>query len=506
MRYFVYTRKSTESEDKQVLSIESQKEEIKSKFAHLEIVEVLSESFSAKSPGRPIFNQMIDRIKVGEADGIISWHPDRLARNSVDGGMIIYLLDLNIIKDLKFASYTFENTAEGKWMLNIIFGQSKYYVDKLSIDIKRGNRRKAELGQPPRASITGYKNILKQGNVKTWVVDGEKREKCLEVLKMAKNSDISLKELVRFSKSVGLKTRNNTNFVISTMDRWLRNPGLYGYFLQLGTLYKGDFEPLISEDFWNEIQYARGYKAKPRVNKNSDFLFPGLVTCRECGSKIVTYEKTKYYKGTNRTATYRYCRCGNKKKDMSCKQPETSEKELIMQVKEILKNIEINQEIWELSKKLLREKHKQEMKKQDDSLRATQRGFAKVKQQLGGLLDMKIKGLLEDDEYLEKKKELKEREEFLDKKIRNNVHDIDRWLELAEKVFDTAFQAQKVFDAGDFRVQREILKEIGLNLYYDNKKLYFELKKPYDILSKRLNNSNWWSIVEEVWNFQMKNA
>jgi DNA invertase Pin-like site-specific DNA recombinase len=81
-----------------------------------------------------------------EAQGILAWHPDRLARNSIDGGRIIYLLDTGKILDLKFPTFWFDSTPQGKFMLNIAFGQSKYYVDNLSENIKRGHRQKLRKG------------------------------------------------------------------------------------------------------------------------------------------------------------------------------------------------------------------------------------------------------------------------------------------------------------------------------------------------------------------------
>jgi DNA invertase Pin-like site-specific DNA recombinase len=104
------------------------------------IIAELIEKQSAKIPGRPIFNEMLARIEAGEADGILAWHPDRLARNSVDGGRIIYMLDTNKIKTLKFPRSWFENTPQGKLMLHNDFGFSKYYVDSLSENTKRGLR------------------------------------------------------------------------------------------------------------------------------------------------------------------------------------------------------------------------------------------------------------------------------------------------------------------------------------------------------------------------------
>lgn len=160
MKYFVYARKSTDSEEKQVLSIEAQLAELKEFAAKekLEIASSLCESKTAKEPGRTVFGEMLERIEKGEAQGILAWHPDRLARNSVDGGRIIYLLDTGKLKTLKFPTFWFENTPQGKFMLSIAFGQSKYYIDNLSENIKRGYRQKLRKGIWPSFAPIGYLN------------------------------------------------------------------------------------------------------------------------------------------------------------------------------------------------------------------------------------------------------------------------------------------------------------------------------------------------------------
>jgi len=156
-KFFLYARKSTDEPDRQILSIESQIDELR-EFAvreHLDVVQEFIESQTAKEPGRPIFNEMIKRIENGEANGILAWHPDRLARNSIDGGRIIYLIDTEKIVALKFPTFWFDPTPQGKFMLNIAFGQSKYYIDNLSENVKRGLRQKVRRGEYPGVAPTG---------------------------------------------------------------------------------------------------------------------------------------------------------------------------------------------------------------------------------------------------------------------------------------------------------------------------------------------------------------
>ena len=120
-KYFLYARKSTEDDDHQIMSIEAQLYELReyARRENLEIVNEFQESKSAKTLGRPVFNEMITRIEAEEANGILGWHPDRLARNSVDGGKIIHLIDQKKIVSLRFPTFWFEPTAQGLFMLQL---------------------------------------------------------------------------------------------------------------------------------------------------------------------------------------------------------------------------------------------------------------------------------------------------------------------------------------------------------------------------------------------------
>jgi len=143
-KYFIYCRKSSEDEERQILSIEAQLTELRefAKQNSLFVVREFYESKTAKEPGRGVFNEMLGEIEKGTAQGILAWNPDRLARNSVDGGRVIYLVDTGKITTLKFPTFWFEPTPQGKFMLSVAFGQAKYYTDNLRENILRGIRQK----------------------------------------------------------------------------------------------------------------------------------------------------------------------------------------------------------------------------------------------------------------------------------------------------------------------------------------------------------------------------
>ena len=166
-KYFLYARKSTEDDDRQVMSIEAQLFELRehARKENLEILAEFQESKSAKNPGREVFNQMMMRLERGEANAVLAWHPDRLARNSMDGGRIIYAVDTSQIVSLRFPTFWFEPTPQGLFMLQVAFGQSKYYSDNLAENIKRGIRQKLRRGEWLNLAPFGYVNNARTHNI-----------------------------------------------------------------------------------------------------------------------------------------------------------------------------------------------------------------------------------------------------------------------------------------------------------------------------------------------------
>src|SRR3990167_6319618 len=143
MKYFLYARKSTDVEDKQILSIEAQLAELQAlaKRERLNVVEVFVEKQSAKMPGRPVFNEMMARIQKGEAQGVVCWKIDRLARNPVDGGQIQWFLQNSVIAHIQTHDRSYY-PADNVLMMSVELGMATEYIRQLSANTSRGLKHK----------------------------------------------------------------------------------------------------------------------------------------------------------------------------------------------------------------------------------------------------------------------------------------------------------------------------------------------------------------------------
>ncbi len=284
MKYIGYCRKSTDEKDKQVLSIDQQVAELK-EFAlksNLEISEFVVESKTAKVPGRIEFNNIIDRIEKGEIQGIATWHTDRLARNSIDGGRIIYLLDTGKLLDLKFPSFWFENSPQGKFVLNIAFGQSKYYVDNLSENVKRGMRHKVRLGIWPVQAPLGY---LNDKITKTIKVNPVKSKIVKNAFEMYAKDKHSFSSISRYLFRFGIKTRSGKRLSITSTKRMLLKKFYIGILEYKGELHKGIHKPIISKNLFDKVQVQIKRIERTRQKSHSLAIIV-MAKCGECGGAI----------------------------------------------------------------------------------------------------------------------------------------------------------------------------------------------------------------------------
>jgi len=325
-KFFIYTRKSTDDKDRQVRSIADQLSELKELALkeQLEVVDVFVEKQTAKIPGRPLFNEMMERMEKGEASGILAWHPDRLARNSVDGGKVIYLVDTGVISEMKFPTFWFDPTPQGKFMLSIAFSQSKYYVDNLGENIKRGKNNKVKDGIWPQMSPLGYRN--EDGRI---VVDVDIAPLIKKTFEAYSTGNFTLRELRNKFNGLGLKRKSGKELAVSNYQKLLKNPIYTGLMLYNGEIFEGKHEPIISKKLFDTVQEVMSRKSKPHSKGLKPFLYRGFFRCGECGCFITTETQ----KGHN------YLRCTKRKNP--CEQKYAREELITSQIQEEIKKVSL---------------------------------------------------------------------------------------------------------------------------------------------------------------------
>ena len=333
-QYFVYCRKSTEDDDHQAISLESQRTELL-RFAAargLHIKEVLSESRSAKAPGRPVFNHMMARVRGGEAHGIIAWHPDRLARNAVDGGQVIHFLDTGWLLDLQFPTYTFEEGPQGKFMLAIVFGYSKYQVDTLSANVRRGNRTKREIGWLPNRAPIGYMNARSDIGVPVIANDPDRFPAVKRLWELFLTGQHSVSDLAALAAECGLRTRSTWRigsqpFTSTALHRLFRNPFYTGNIVFNGEWFPGKHEPMITVEEFNRAQVLLRRRSRRYARKH--FVFGHLIRCGVCDAAVTAEEKLK-----PSGRRYVYYHCARKDGVTRCPERSIEERELERQLRD----------------------------------------------------------------------------------------------------------------------------------------------------------------------------
>jgi len=313
LKYFIYCRKSSEDEDRQMLSIDAQLSELKSIASKngTAVVGTFTESKSAKEPGRAIFNDMLRRIECGEANAILSWKLDRLARNFDDGGKIIGLLQRGVIQEIR----TFEKTylpADNVLTIAVEFGMANQYVRDLSMNIRRGIREKIRRGIFCGKAPLGYIN---EPRLRTIEPHHDYFNKLKPIMERFATATLSLTAFRNELTAAGIVgDRSKKPLVLSAIERVLSNPFYYGVFAHNGELHQGSHVPMISKETFDDIQKALVAVGKPRHHREeTKFLFLNFATCDLCGYSI-TGERHIKKSGLR----FHYYRCTHKSKEQRC--------------------------------------------------------------------------------------------------------------------------------------------------------------------------------------------
>ncbi|MDR3500682.1 MAG: recombinase family protein [Parvibaculum sp.] len=495
MRYFLYCRKSSEAEDRQVLSIESQQAEVlklREGKPDMIIVGTYEESRSAKAPGRPLFDEMLRRIERDEADGIIAWHPDRLARNSVDGGKIIYLLDQKRLKNLVFVTYSFENNPQGKFMLSIIFGYSKYYVDSLSENVKRGNRLKREKGWLPCLAPIGY---LNDRAAKTIVPDPDRFPLIRRIFELGMTGSYSVKDIALQTQKWGLKSpqrkRSGGKYLAPAVVYYiLTNPFYSGVLTHDGQTMPGAHQPVVTREEFGRVQAAlrRPGKAAP---KRHVFAFTGLMRCGECGAAITAEHKRNAY-----GSRYVYYHCAKTRRDVRCTQRVIQAKDLETQLLAIVEGVAIKPRMHAAMLKLLRENGKDWHAEQQARLAVLERTTKLLAQERAALTTLRLRELIDDAEFMRERQRIEREDQALAET--KAATEKANWFELVPNVISGLSRAAVWFQSGDVVIQRRLLDSVASNLVLTDRKVLYDATFPLPTGSNSAVHPNERAVLSDI--------
>ena len=337
LKYCLYARKSTESDERQVQSIDSQVKEMLqiAERENLEIVDIRRESKSAKDSGnRPIFKELLKDIAEEKFNSILTWAPDRLSRNAGDLGSLVDLMDEKKLMSIRTFGQTFSNSPNEKFLLMILCSQAKLENDNRGINVKRGLRARCEMGLWPTCPPTGYFKEKRVDHKGQCLVDpdrGHVIRQMFEKVAYEKWSGRKIYNWLRFD--LNFRTAlGKKHLSLGNIYRLLENTFYYGPFEYprgSGNWYQGKHEPIITKEVFDLVQDQMKNSQLVR-RENIEFAFTKVMTCGLCGSGISATEKFKKLKngGHNR---HIYYGC-TKAKDKNCKSGYISEEDLIKQL------------------------------------------------------------------------------------------------------------------------------------------------------------------------------
>lgn len=489
MKYIAYCRKSSESEDRQALSIESQEKELLrlAEKENIKIVKILKESKSAKNPGRPVFNEMVKIINSGQADGILCWKLDRLARNPVDGGSISWMLQQNIIKNIKTIEKDYF-PSDNVLLMSFEFGMANQYIRDLSVNVKRGLKTKLENGGYSGQAPVGYLNDKAN---KTIIVDSIKSKFIVRIFELFSTGSYSLNSLRELLHKEGMRTKTGNKISKSLIHKILSSTFYYGITVSHGKYYKGNHTPLISKDLFDKAQNVLTGNSRPKPQKHF-FTYRGFVRCDHCGCLFTATKK----KGHD------YYYCTNGKNICNEHRKYLRSEKLTDLIAPIFDKLKFDNELIEIMYLASKEKIKSDKNYMESSTETTLKLLNAVKDKQNRLLDSFISNLVSKEAYEPKMQELKNEQIELESQLdQNSINNQDPYitLEQIKKVFLLANQSKKDFLEADDLRKRKKLEILLWNLKINNQNVAeIAFKMPYQRMAETPKNATFETMLRDL--------
>ncbi len=495
---FIYLRRSQDREDRQQLSIEKQDNQVRQiiKRNSLQADFLPAEDRTAKYPGRPIFNDMMDRIERGEARYIAVWALSRLSRNPVDGGRVIYALDQGQLLAIYTPTRVYRNTPDDKMVLAIELALAKKNNDDLSVQVKEGFEAKRAHGQYPGPAPIGYVNAIIRPGERNIIPDSNNASKVVRMFEMASTGRYSLHALQEEAQNMGLLSRKGNTLGKQTIVEVLKRRAYTGVFRYGGQeWHQGTYEALISADTFDRVQVAMGWAKskdfdKPSATSGRHYPYKGLILCGTCKFNVTAYTKSKQL-ASGSAAEYIFYTCTKKNRKIQCDESQLSGVLIEQEIRARMSDYEISEADGSVCVGWL-ECFRDDYIGKKNRYKPEWLRDKKAAQDALNKLDEKLEqGIIADERY---KLRAAKHEETLARTtgLLNGANtDAERWLELAKETFATVTNIGDVFEVANDEERRRLMMYVGSNWYLSNKKVELTPRRPLDLLHKSTRNPDW---------------
>ncbi|OGE96813.1 MAG: hypothetical protein A3A83_02110 [Candidatus Doudnabacteria bacterium RIFCSPLOWO2_01_FULL_48_57] len=480
IKYFLYARKSSESEDRQIQSIDDQIKRLKELAVNqgLNIKKIYTESKSAKQPeNRPVFAEVLARIEKGEADGILCWQINRLSRNPIDSGKLSWLLQQGVLKSIQ--THERQYLPEDNVLLfSVESGMANQFLVELRTNTIRGMIGKLEKGGWPSLAPAGYVNDKLNHTV---IKDPDRFHIIRKVWDLMLTGSYSISQILDILnnqwgfRTLKRKQRGGTPLAKSGLYAIFTDLFYTGLMVAKGKYYQGKHEPMITSEEYDRVQTLLKKRGNPRP-RTTVMPYRGFIKCGECGCMITGYIAKKFIRSTKQNRFYNYYCCTRKKVDIACSQKKAiKENDLELQIENEIEKITILPEFRKIALDILHRANDEEVEKRSKVYESQHRTLEDIQKQLGELTGMRVRGMLTDEEYMAEKEELQKQQIILKQHTVHTEARVDRWLELTEQTFDFATYAGAKFIHGDIQTKKEIAMALGQNFILKDGKLAYNL-------------------------------
>lgn len=456
----LYIRVSTDEQADKGYSQRDQEERLR-RFCStnkITVGQVIYEDHSAKTFNRPEWTKLLNNLKKksSKTDLILFTKWDRFSRNAGDAYQMISTLNKLGIEPQAVEQPLDLSIPENKMMLAIYLSAPEVENDRRALNTFYGMRRARKEGRLMGKAPFGYINRSKEDGRK-YIAPKEPE---------ASNMRCAFNEIAKGVFACDqvrqkMNAQSQTKLSRSAFHVAVRNPLYCGKIFiakfkdEEAHLVQGQHEPLISEELFNKVQLVLdGNKRVERPNTKilSDKNLPlrGFLVCPECGRNLTGSAS----KGRTNRYYYYHCvsSCGFRQKANVAN--DIFEKGLFQ--------FEINGGIKNVLKKLLLDNYKKFVQNPFDEKKRVAQEIDRLNAKLSVARNKLLSETIDDEEYLEIKKECRERIESLEEQLSKDSSDtksinIDKAL---DRALQSIVNIPKLYSEGEIHTKRAVIGSI----------------------------------------------